>query len=70
MEEFVKITVTKIKLESLFKSGHIKSHEYELHDVTIPDYDYSDNENWIKAKSASIKAYKQLKELEFKIRNS
>ena len=51
MEEFIKITIRLKLFESLFKSGHIKSGEYELHDITVPDYDYSEDEKWIKAKS-------------------
>ena len=70
MEEFIKITIRLKLFESLFKAGHIKSGEYELHDITIPDYDYSENEKWQKAKSASLKSYKTLKEIEFNIRSN
>ena len=55
--------------QTLFKDGHIKSGEYELHDILIPDFDYSDNEKWQQAKKESTKAYKELKKLEFDIRN-
>lgn len=70
MEEFIKITIRVKLFESLFKDGHIKSGEYELHDITIPDYDYSEDENWQKVRSLSLKSYKTLKEIEFKIRNN
>lgn len=70
MEEFIKITIRLKLFESLFKSGHIKSGEYELHDITTPDYDYSENEQWQKAKAAARKSYTTLKEIEFKIRSN
>ncbi len=69
MEEFIKITIHKSLFEKLFKDGTIKSGDYELHDIIIPDFDYSENEKWIEAKSKSRKAYKELKKLEYEIRN-
>jgi len=41
----------------------------EIVNVEPKDFDYSDSEDWKEAKSRSTKAYKKLKEIEFKIRN-
>ncbi len=68
--ESVKITISKELFEKLFNNESIKSGEYELHNVDILDYDYSYNEQWQELKRESTKAYKKLKELEFKIRNN
>ena len=69
MDEFVKITIRKELYQSLIKNGIIDLMNHTLEDVIIPDFDYSTNETWIKAKSEARKTYKALKEIEFKIRN-
>jgi hypothetical protein len=65
----IKITISLELFERLFKEGHIKTGEYELDKIDDKGYDYSDDEQWEKAKSASIKAYKKLKEIEFNLRH-
>ena len=69
MQEYIKLTMKMTLFHTLFKAGHIKTGEYELHDILIPDFDYSDSEKWQQAKKESTKAYKALKELEFNLRN-
>jgi hypothetical protein len=68
--EIVKISISKELFEKLFTEGHIKSGEYELIEVTEPNFDYGMDEKWTEAKSASIKAYKKLKEIEFNLRHN
>lgn len=70
MEEYIKLTMKASLFQTLFKDGHIKSGEYELHDIIIPEFDYSDSEKWQQAKKESTKAYKALKQLEFNLRNN
>lgn len=43
--------------------------DYRVKSVEVPDFPYSDYEEWNKQKKISVKAYKKLKEIEFNIRN-
>lgn len=67
--EVIKISISTELFARLFKDGHIKSGEYELHKIDEPDFDYSDDEQWNQAKSNSNKAYKKLKEIEYNLRH-
>lgn len=68
MEE-VSITLTKEKLQFLIDNNVLQEGEYGIKKVDVPDYDYSSNLQWVELSKASKKIYKELKELEFVIRN-
>ena len=53
----------------LVDSSAITTDEFTLIGVDEKDYDYSDNPLWIVLKEKSNKAFKDLKKIEFKIRN-
>ncbi len=67
--EVVKLKMDEAIFVDLIKSGQLQFRDVEVIQIEPNDYDYSDNEKWVEAKSASTKAYKKLKEIEFKIRN-
>lgn len=67
--EVIKLSMSKELFGKLFRAGHIKSGDYEMHKIDEPDFDYSNDEQWKQAKSQSIKAYKKLKEIEFNLRH-
>ena len=52
----------------LVDSNAITTEDFELVGVDEDSFDYSENEHWKAAKEKSTKAYKQLKEIEFKLR--
>jgi len=66
--EVCKIKISKDVLQMLVDSNAITTKDFELIGVDENAFDYSDNEVWKAAKEKSTKAYKQLKEIEFKIR--
>lgn len=66
--EIVKLNIRKDTLQMLVDSGAITTEDFNLIGVDEANYDYSDNPIWLAAKEKSTKAYKQLKEIEFKIR--
>ena len=65
----IKITISLELFEKLYKAGHIKSGEYLLDKIDDPDFDYSDDEQWVQAKANSSKEYKKLKEIEYNLRH-
>lgn len=70
MEEVVRIDIEKYKLEVLNSMNIIRSPEdYRVIKVEVPDFDYSISEEWKAAKKEADKAYKRLKEIEFKLRH-
>ena len=66
----MEIVKAKMSKEVYFKIPQNIRNDIEISEVTIDDYDYSDNEKWSEARKESTKAYKKLKEIEFKIRNN
>jgi hypothetical protein len=67
--EIVKISISKDTLQMLVDSNAITTDDFTLIGVDVNDFDYSKNPAWVAAKEKSNKAYKQLKEIEFNIRN-
>ena len=67
--EIIKISISKELFSKLFRECHIKTGDYDLHKIDEPDFDYSDDEQWNKAKTESNKAYKKLKEIEYNLRH-
>ena len=67
--EAVTITLSKEKLQFLIDNEVLTIDEVQLKKVEIPDYDYSTNQQWMELNKKSKAIYKELKELEFTIRN-
>jgi len=53
----------------LAKTGLRAGIDYMVKNVDVPDYDYSNNPQWVAQKKISNKAYKDLKIMEFNIRH-
>jgi len=53
----------------LIKSGHLQMNDVDIQQIEPNDFDYSFDTKWQEAKKASSKAFKKLKEIEFKLRN-
>lgn len=70
-EEIIILKITKKAFEELYNQSLIdlKSGEFEIKEVEIFQESYPDDKNWIRFKEASIKAFKELKEYEFKLRH-
>ncbi len=66
--EICKIKISKDFLQMLVDSNAITTEDFELVGVDENAFDYSENEHWKAAKEKSTKAYKHLKEIEFKLR--
>ncbi len=67
--EIVKLTISKEKLQLLVDSDAITTNDFELVSVEA-SFDYTSSELWQSAKKKSTKAYKELKKIEFDIRNN
>lgn len=67
--EAVTITISQEKLQFLIDNNVLSMDEVQLKKVEIPDFDYSTNQQWVELSKKSRELYKQLKELEFTIRN-
>lgn len=53
----------------LVDSTAITTNDFEVIGVDEIGFDYTNNPIWVVAKAESLKSYKKLKEIEFKIRN-
>ncbi len=69
MSEIVTIIIRKDILQQLHDNGLLKS-DYEVKVVNDDSFDYSNDDAWCKMKSASSKAYKDLKKREFELRHN
>lgn len=69
MDEIVRIDISKDILEILAAKHVLPTNTYKIIKVEVPDFDYSISEEWKAAKKESDKAYKKLKEIEFKLRH-
>lgn len=67
--EICKIKITKDTLQMLVDSAAITTNDFEVIGVDEADYDYSSNPIWVAAKEKSDKSFKELKKIEFNIRN-
>lgn len=67
--EIVRIDIPKIVLGILTNNSLLRNEDYKVIKVEVPDFDYSTSEEWKAAKKESDKAYKRLKEIEFKLRH-
>lgn len=65
-KDIITLTIDK---EDYFKIPEKYRVLFELKNVDVEGFDYSDSELWQIAKKESIKAYKQLKNIEFNIRH-
>lgn len=65
--EFITITIPRADFDDLHKQGLLPT--YEVKEVSFKDDFFKDDVNHAALKSASIKAYKALKDYEFKKRN-
>ncbi len=66
--EICKIKISKELLQILVDSNAITTNDFELIGVDESSFDYSENPIWKAAKDESTKAYRNLKQIEFKIR--
>ncbi len=67
--EICKIKISKEVLTLLVDSDAISTKDFEVLGVDDSSFDYSKNVAWVELKKKSDKCYKELKTLEFKIRN-
>jgi len=69
MEEIITIKIHKDKLNMLIESDALAEGEWLVVKAEVPDFDYSQDKAWQAAKDKSNKAYKELKIIEYNIRN-
>ena len=67
--ETCKIKIPKEVLQILVDSDALSTDDFEVIAVEDTSFDYSTNEVWKALKQKSDKAFKELKKLEFQIRN-
>lgn len=67
--ELTTIEIDKEKLQFLLDNGVLTEQDFMVKKVEVPLYDYSKNEQWVLLSKESKKIYKELKALEFSIRN-
>lgn len=67
--EVCKIKIAKEVLQQLVDLGCLETHNFKVLSVDEEGFDYENNEAWKLAKLASDKAFKELKKIEFNIRN-
>lgn len=67
--EICKIKISKETLQVLVDSDALSTSDFEVIGVDESSFDYSQNVAWVAQKKESDKAFKELKKLEFKIRN-
>ena len=70
MATTLRIELDKQLYELLVDSNALSADNHKLLLVEQSGHDYSNNEVWKAAKSKSDKAFKQLKEIEFKLRHN
>ena len=67
--EICKIKIAKETLQLLVDNDIISTNDFELIAVNETDIDYSSNPIWVAAKEKSDKSFKELKKIEWQIRN-
>ena len=67
--EIVTLEIPKGILEMLVDSGALTTNEFRVKFVEVHEYDYASHVRWKAAKDKADKAYKELKRIEFEIRN-
>lgn len=67
--EICKVKISKETLQLLVDSDALSTEDFEVIGVDELSFDYSQNEAWVLQKQKSDKAFKELKKIEFKIRN-
>ncbi len=70
--EIITIKITTEAFTELYNEGliGISGEDWELKEVAIQNEEYPNNKHWKDLKDASIKAFKLLKEYEFKLRHN
>lgn len=69
MSEICQIKISKDLLQMLVDSNVLSTNDFDVVTVDENGFDYTLNELWIAQKAKSTKAYKELKRIEFEIRN-
>ncbi len=69
MKEIVTIKITMGLFERLRNRKILQPSDYEVKNVDVDDFDYTNDDVWQKLKKESVKAYKALKKREFELRN-
>jgi len=67
--QLCKIKINYDTLQMLVDSDVITTNDFEVIAVDEKDFDYSSHPHWVEAKEKSDKAYKELKKIEWAIRN-
>ena len=67
--EICRIKISKETLQLLVDSDALSTYQFEVIGVDENSFDYSQNVAWVAQKKKSDKAFKELKVLEYKIRN-
>lgn len=67
--ELCTIVISKHLLQLLVDSNALSANDYEVKSVDIKDGLFDNDQHYQKLKKDSIKAYKELKEYEFNVRN-
>lgn len=67
--EIVKLKIDALIFQDLIKSGHLNINDVDVQQIEPNDFDYSFSTKWQEAKKASLKAFKKLKEIEYKLRH-
>jgi hypothetical protein len=67
--EICKIKIAKDTLQMLVDSTAITTEDFEVIGVDEANYDYTANPIWLAAKEKSDKSFKELKKIEWQIRN-
>ncbi|HET6224631.1 MAG TPA: hypothetical protein VFF27_00035 [Bacteroidia bacterium] len=69
-EEIIVLKIRRDAFEKLYNEGLISldGEDFELDKVCPYKEEYPENENWVKLKEEAGKAYKRLREYEYKLR--
>lgn len=67
--EIIKLKMDVLIFNGLIKSGHLQMSDVDIQQIEPNDFDYSFDTKWQEARKESSKAFKKLKEIEFKLRN-
>ncbi len=68
--EIVTAEFEREHFENLCRINNLKLDvDYTLKKVNVPDYPYQKDEKWLQQKRKADKEYKELKRIEFEIRN-
>ena len=65
----MQICKIEVSMDDL-KKIHSQGIKYELKVVDVDDFDYSNDDTWVRLRHESLKAYKKLKAREYDLRHN